>query len=80
MVPNVVDIGHYLLTQLLLLLLLFSLEELKHVFIGEGTVEFNSVAHSAANNEDTNCQRGCPDEENEVLVYKSSDVWVGEEL
>ena len=80
MVPNVVDIGHYLLTQLLSHLLIFSLEELKHIFIGEGAVEFDGVAHSAADNEDTSCQTGCPDEENEVLVYKTSDIWVGEEL
>lgn len=47
-VPDVVDVGSYPLLELLALLLLFGVEVLEHVLVGEGAVELDRSVHCAA--------------------------------
>jgi hypothetical protein len=49
MIPNIINVRNYFLSQLLSLLSFLSLKEFEYITIGKGTIELYSIAHCATN-------------------------------
>lgn len=67
-IPDVVNIGHDLLSQLFAFFCLLSLEEFQHELVGKRAIELDSIAHSSTDDEDAHPQTNHSKCEHQALI------------
>lgn len=80
MIPDVIDVWHNFLPQFLTFLSFLGLEELKHISVGKGSIELNSIAHGAANDEDADAEAEDSNKEDYVVIKEGADEAMRKEL
>lgn len=68
MIPDIIDICHYLFPQLYSFLIILSLEELQDIAIPKRSIEFNSTDHSITDNKHTDSQANSLTNENNMWI------------